>query len=77
MAKCDNCGDLFRTGEDFRDHLPCETELQRLRKRVAQLEEGIRQIEFNCAPGLTHDAARTAVNRARLLCRLALRDNNV
>ncbi len=29
--KCDNCKGMFRLAEDFRDHLPCVTEVQALR----------------------------------------------
>lgn len=36
--RCYNCSGRFMDGEDFRDHLPCETEIQRIKARVKELE---------------------------------------
>lgn len=38
---CSNCGQTFRDAEDFRDHLPCETELQRVKRELEEAKTGL------------------------------------
>lgn len=48
-------------------------EVRRLRAENERLREALKQVEFTCAPGLTHDSARYAVTRARGIATQALR----
>ena len=43
MAEC-TCGESFRTGEDYRDHLPCGGTPEE--KRIRELEFKIRMLEL-------------------------------